>query len=71
MNRKAISLTIALVLALSLFGAALPAGVQADSDSTYYVATTGNDSTGNGTSGNPWQTIQYAVDTVPPGSTKT
>ena len=26
----------------------------------YYIATTGNDSTGNGTYGNPWKTLSYA-----------
>ncbi len=35
---------------------------------TYYVATTGSDSTGNGTSGNPWATITHALDNVPDGS---
>jgi parallel beta-helix repeat protein len=29
---------------------------------TWYVSTTGSDTTGNGTSGNPWQTIQYAIN---------
>src|SRR3982750_2021447 len=27
----------------------------------YYVSTTGSDITGDGSSGNPWQTIQFAV----------
>ena len=31
---------------------------------TVYVATTGNDTTGDGTSGNPWRTIQHAIDQV-------
>lgn len=33
-------------------------------DRTYYIATTGNDTTGDGSSGNPWATPQYALDTV-------
>lgn len=33
-------------------------------DTTYYVSTTGSDSTGNGSSGNPWATPQHAIDTV-------
>lgn len=33
-------------------------------DTTYYVATTGSDSTGTGTVGNPWATIQHAWDTI-------
>ncbi|HMK03313.1 MAG TPA: T9SS type A sorting domain-containing protein [Ferruginibacter sp.] len=32
--------------------------------STYYVSTTGNDATGNGTSGNPWRTLYKATSTV-------
>ncbi len=30
----------------------------------YYVATTGSNTTGNGSQGNPWQTIQYAINNV-------
>ncbi|MEE4240731.1 MAG: choice-of-anchor Q domain-containing protein [Desulfopila sp.] len=37
--------------------------------SAYYVATTGNDNTGNGSAGSPWATIQKALDTVPDSST--
>jgi hypothetical protein len=37
---------------------------------TYYVAgDTGNDTTGNGSSGTPWQTIQRAADTMVAGDT--
>ena len=39
-----------------------------DVGTTYYVATTGNDTTGDGTSGNPWRTIQQAINTVASGS---
>ena len=35
----------------------------------YYVATTGNDSTGNGSSGNPWATIAHADSLAQPGWT--
>ena len=31
----------------------------------YYVSTTGDDWSGNGTAGNPWQTINHAVEWVP------
>ena len=31
-------------------------------NATYYVATTGSDSTGDGSSGSPWATIQHAID---------
>lgn len=33
-------------------------------NTTFYVATTGNDSTGDGSSGAPWATIQHAVDVI-------
>lgn len=36
---------------------------------TYYVSPTGNDSTGNGTSGNPWQTISKGVTSSITGDT--
>ncbi|MFC2136352.1 hypothetical protein ACFLTH_17185 [Bacteroidota bacterium] len=39
------------------------------SATNYYVATTGDDSTGDGSSGNPWLTIQHAIDTVGDGDT--
>ncbi len=36
---------------------------------TYYVAASGSDLTGDGSIGSPWATITHAVDTVPDGST--
>ena len=36
---------------------------------TFYVATNGNDNTGDGSSGNPWATITHALDSVTDGST--
>lgn len=35
----------------------------------YHVETTGNDGTGDGTSGNPWLTISYAISQVSAGDT--
>ena len=35
---------------------------------TFYVATDGSDDTGDGSSGNPWETITFALDSVPDGS---
>jgi hypothetical protein len=35
----------------------------------YYVATTGSNTTGDGSAGKPWATIQYAVEHVPDNST--
>jgi len=31
---------------------------------TYYISTTGNDATGNGTIGNPWKTLSKATSTI-------
>ncbi len=36
---------------------------------TYYVATTGDDSTGDGSSGTPWLTVQHAHDEAAEGDT--
>ena len=38
--------------------------IQLSANTTFYVATTGSDSTGNGTSGNPWLTIQKALNVL-------
>lgn len=35
----------------------------------YYVSTSGNDNTGDGSLDAPWATITHAIDTVPDGST--
>jgi hypothetical protein len=47
------------------FGYSLPARLPESTGTSYYVATNGNDSTGNGSIGSPWLTIQKALDTVP------
>jgi uncharacterized repeat protein (TIGR01451 family) len=58
---------ILLTTALSvLFFAAFTAVASAD---TYYVTTTGDDGIGDGSSGNPWRTIQHAVNTIIEGDT--
>ncbi len=41
------------------------------SGSTYYVALSGSDASGNGTSGSPWRTIAYAASQVTAGTGKT
>ncbi|MBN2018660.1 MAG: right-handed parallel beta-helix repeat-containing protein [Sedimentisphaerales bacterium] len=53
-----------LPLMLFLFFAAYPAYC-----STYYVSPTGNDTTGNGSIGNPWKTIPKAVTMAVAGDT--
>jgi hypothetical protein len=42
---------------------------QTGSGNVYYVALTGNDNTGTGSSANPWRTPQYAVQWLTPGDT--
>lgn len=46
----------------TLFACALVVG--AGAQTTFYVATDGNDSTGDGSSESPWATITHAVDSV-------
>lgn len=54
------------LLPLLALCAAPPAAAQGP---TFYVATNGNDSTGDGSNANPWATIEHAVDQVPDAST--
>jgi hypothetical protein len=55
-----------LVLAcLLLISLTLPGRAQTG---TYYVASSGSDSTGNGSAAQPWATISHAVTVVPDGS---
>ncbi len=49
--------------------ATLIAGPAAAYAATYYVATDGDDTTGNGSSGNPWASLETALLSVPDGST--
>jgi parallel beta-helix repeat protein len=60
-----------LIGAIVLISAILMATAVASAATTYYVATTGNDTTGDGTASSPWKTIQYAVynTTVSAGDT--
>jgi len=46
------------------FGTSLPARLPASTGTEYWVSTTGNDTTGDGSFGNPWRTIQKAFDNV-------
>src|SRR6478609_8303986 len=47
------------VLLITLYVAQQPSAI-----SQLYVATTGSDVTGDGTQGNPWATVQHAVDQI-------
>ena len=66
--KKIFSIVFVLVLVVGL-GLTITAPVVAEPGTTYYVSTTGDDDTGDGTVGNPWQTIQYAVGQVASGDT--
>ena len=57
---------IVLTLVLTAF-AIVPMNVSAAS--TYYVDPSGSDVTGDGSSGDPWQTIQHAIDNAVDGDT--
>ncbi len=41
---------------------------QKPAQGAYYVSTSGNDTTGNGSTGSPWATITHALDSVPDSS---
>ena len=56
------------VLLIALLLATL-ATTLASAQGVYYVATDGNDSSGDGSEGNPWATITHALDSVPDRST--
>ncbi|MGA2746584.1 MAG: DUF1565 domain-containing protein, partial [Candidatus Sulfotelmatobacter sp.] len=56
---KYLSLVVWLVCVSAAFG---------QSNSSFYVSTTGNDSN-PGSQSAPWRTIQHAAETVRPGST--
>ena len=61
--KKIFSILFTLVLVVGL-GLTITAPVVAEPGTTYYVSTTGDDDTGDGTVCNPWRTIQKAVDAL-------
>ncbi len=66
--KRVSGILLALVLAVSL-GLVTATPVVAEPGTTYYVSTTGDDDIGDGTVGNPWRTIQEAVDHAGSGDT--
>jgi hypothetical protein len=66
--KRTFSFLIAVVLVLS-FSLVMGTPVAAAPGTTHYVSTAGNDTSGDGTAGNPWQTIQHAVGQVSSGDT--
>ena len=67
--KKIITWSLVLVLCICLIPAFI--SVVKATPSTWYVATTGSDTTGDGTIGNPVRTIQHAVryHAINPGDT--
>ncbi|MBC8134793.1 MAG: DUF1565 domain-containing protein [Fibrella sp.] len=56
------------VLSLFILVATLAPQMARGLSETFYVATDGNDSTGDGSVAKPWKTLAYAADNVPPGN---
>jgi len=63
------SISLAVVLALCLSTLAFPANTVMAAGDDWYVAPTGNNTTGDGSEGNPWQTISYALSQANSGDT--
>lgn len=49
-------------------GATLSVDYSIEGAASYYVATDGSDSSGDGSISNPWQSLAYAMDTIPTGN---
>ena len=58
--------TLSILLVLIILACQSSVAAQAD---VYYVATDGDDDTGDGSASNPWATITHALDSVPDDST--
>jgi hypothetical protein len=67
-RRAAVSIGLIIALVFMGIGNVFPAYARADT-STYYVATTGTDSSGCGTTALPCRSIQYAVNLAQSGDT--
>ncbi|GIK42221.1 MAG: hypothetical protein BroJett011_60540 [Chloroflexota bacterium] len=65
-KQKFFRFILTLTLLLPLTGIAI---FETHAAGNYYVATTGSNTTGDGSDGNPWATISYALDHVPDDST--
>jgi len=60
---------LAACLTLSMMAITPVQPVSAADSPAYYVALSGNDTTGNGSAASPWRTIQKAASTIPAGAT--
>lgn len=68
MKMKKSSLLLGMIMIVNLLFFNLDVGI-VRAASTYYVSTTGDDTTGTGSISNPWRTIQKAADTMVAGDT--
>jgi hypothetical protein len=68
--KKLIPVMLSMAVSL-LFVSSILANAQQEigTAANFYVATDGNDQTGDGTIGSPWASITHALDSVPDGST--
>ncbi len=60
---------VIILFGITVFSLIYPEPTQALGACPHYVATTGNDSTGDGSAGTPWATITYAVNNTSDGCT--
>ncbi|MDQ2681963.1 MAG: right-handed parallel beta-helix repeat-containing protein [Chloroflexota bacterium] len=63
------TLLAALMVAIASGALSTVRPAQVAAAGTFYVSTSGSDSTGTGSQSKPWKTIQKAADTIGPGST--
>jgi len=68
MKTKMVYIAAALVLVFSLSAVLIPSD-SVSAQATYYVSTTGSDTTGDGSAGNPWLNTSYAVGQAASGDT--
>jgi len=63
------SLSVGILITLLLAIVFTPTALAADSPNTYYVTKTGSNTTGDGSSTKPWNTIQFGIDKLSAGKT--
>src|SRR5688572_22809302 len=64
LTRTITALTLASTLSVAMIAGGATAAAGAAAQDEFYVATTGSDTTGDGSAGSPWATIQMARDHV-------
>ena len=69
MTRLIKNVLIVIILGLTASIGMVSGAEKRQTTSEFYVAVSGNDSSGDGSSSNPWASIQHALTQVPDGST--